>query len=93
MYSKILQEAHPKLVLDPATVASLIPDNPTIRILAFAIAMAHFVFGDTSAVVLFVVQPGERNVSIGCRLLSWTCNVLVEAAIHHDVPNYLWGSY
>ena len=30
--------------------------------LAFGLAMAHFVYGDTKACILFVVQPGEKNV-------------------------------
>lgn len=29
------------------------------RTLAFGIALAHFLFGDTAAVVLFIVQPGS----------------------------------
>lgn len=40
-----------------------IPDNLSTRMLAFGIAMAHLVFGDNQAIVLFVVQPGERNVA------------------------------
>ena len=60
----ILKEACPKLNVDPVSAASMIPENPSIRSLAFAIAMGHFVYGDSTAVVLFIVQPGERNVSL-----------------------------
>jgi glutathione synthase len=42
-----------------------IPENRSVRQLALALAMAHFLYGDKSAVVLFVVQPGERNVRVG----------------------------
>ena len=39
-----------------------IPENRSTRMLAMALAMAHFLYGDNQAVVLFVVQPGERNI-------------------------------
>ena len=40
----------------------MIPDNGSIKMLAFGLAMAHFIYGDTKASVLFIVQPGEKNV-------------------------------
>ena len=46
---------------DSATASTRIPDNPSTRIIAFGIAMAHFLYGDSKAIVLFVVQPGEKN--------------------------------
>ena len=49
-----------------AHIADYIPENPSIRLLALSIATAHFLhfsLEDASAAVLFVVQPGERNVA------------------------------
>ena len=46
---------------DPSTASTMIPENPSTRVIAFGIAMAHFLYGDSTAVVLFVVQPNERN--------------------------------
>jgi glutathione synthase len=43
--------------------AKLIPNNRSVKMLAFGLAMAHFVFGDTKAHILFIVQPGEKNVA------------------------------
>jgi hypothetical protein len=43
--------------------ANLIPNNRSVKMLAFGLAMAHFVFGDTKAHILFIVQPGEKNVA------------------------------
>jgi len=40
---------------------SLMPDNPTIRMLATSLALSHFLSGDRSSVIVFVVQPNERN--------------------------------
>jgi hypothetical protein len=42
----------------------MIPENTSIKMLAFGLAMAHFVFGDKTASVLFIVQPGEKNVCV-----------------------------
>ena len=41
----------------------MVPENASIRMLAFGLAMAHFVYGDNKASILFIVQPGEKNVS------------------------------
>ena len=46
---------------DVQTASSMIPSNPSIRVAAFGMAMAHLLYGDNSAIVLFIVQPGERN--------------------------------
>ena len=47
---------------DSARAASLIPENPSIRALSIGLAFAHFLFGDTRAVILFVVQPGDACI-------------------------------
>lgn len=47
---------------DLAKVAKMIPENTSIKMLAFGLAMAHFVYGDNKACILFIVQPGEKNV-------------------------------
>lgn len=38
------------------------PENPSAKRLASGLAIAHKAYGVQDAVVLFVVQPGERNV-------------------------------
>jgi hypothetical protein len=40
-----------------------IPDNVSQRMQAFALSLAHVVFGDNDAIMLFIVQPYEKNVS------------------------------
>ena len=45
-----------------ACAQGALPENPTLRELPAALAAAHGVYGCKSAVVAFVVQPGERNV-------------------------------
>ena len=40
----------------------MIPENTSIKMLAFGLSMAHFVYGDVQACILFIVQPGEKNV-------------------------------
>jgi Eukaryotic glutathione synthase len=47
---------------DLVKVAKMIPENASIKMLAFGLAMAHFVYGDNKACILFIVQPGEKNV-------------------------------
>ena len=47
---------------DLVEISKMIPDNGSIKMLAFGLAMAHFIYGDTKASVLFIVQPGEKNV-------------------------------
>ena len=44
-------------------LANRIPVNRSLRMLAVALAMAHYLYGDSTAVVAFVVQPGERNIA------------------------------
>ena len=44
-------------------LATRIPVNRSLRMLAVALAMAHYLYGDSTAVVAFVVQPGERNIA------------------------------
>ena len=73
---------------NPSTALKSIPDNLSTRMLAFGIAMAHLVFGDNKSIVLFVVQPGERNVA-DQRLLAeelWTShNIRTEFITLSDV--------
>ena len=51
------------IAADPASAAlTLAPANPTIATLAQALALAQLVgSADRRAVVLFIIQPGERN--------------------------------
>jgi hypothetical protein len=60
--------AHPG-VAKPATAddaaqqcLAALPPNPTLEALPAAIAAAHAHYGRAKAVVVFVVQPGERNL-------------------------------
>ena len=46
-----------------ASASTLIPENLSTEKLAFTISFAHFLIANKNAVVLFVVQPGERNVA------------------------------
>lgn len=46
-----------------ADVSALIPENLSVEKLAFTISFAHLLLANKNAVVLFVVQPGERNVA------------------------------
>ena len=75
---------------DPIITLKSIPDNVSTRMLAFGIAMAHLVFGDNQSIVLFVVQPGERNVA-DQRLLAeelWVShNIRTEFITLSDVIN------
>lgn len=52
-------------------ISKMIPDNGSIKMLAFGLAMAHFVYGDTKACILFIVQPGEKNVRTYCLILKY----------------------
>lgn len=49
------------MIDDPNLASQCIPENGSIRALAQALSVAHFLYGDKEAIVLFVVQPGERN--------------------------------
>ena len=49
----------------------MIPENTSIKMLAFGLAMAHFVYGDKKACILFIVQPGEKNVRSSCCFIRW----------------------
>ena len=60
-FMKYLMDMDMEFSTDPQTASTLIPTNPSIRVAAFGIAMAHFLYGDNTAVVLFIVQPEERN--------------------------------
>lgn len=55
--------------VSPQKVAQLIPENPTLTALPRALAAAHRCYGKDSAVVLFVVQPGDTN-AVDQRLLE-----------------------
>eukprot|EP01041_Mallomonas_annulata_P001976 gene1976-3842_t len=59
----ILHETCNKNTINSDTAATMIPENNSIRVIAFSLAMAHFLFGDNTAVILFIVQPGERNMA------------------------------
>jgi glutathione synthase len=59
---KLVKEAASPFHKDLTTASTVIPENTSIRMLAFGLALAHFLYGDNSATILFVVQPGERNV-------------------------------
>jgi len=61
----LLREAYPNIssTMSGTDIASVIPENPSIRNFGYAMAMAHSIFGDKTAVVLFVVQPGEKNIA------------------------------
>jgi glutathione synthase len=48
---------------DLKSAADLVPENLSIEKLAFTLSFAHFLLANKNAVVLFVVQPGERNVA------------------------------
>lgn len=56
--------AGPDADLDAAAAAALaaLPPNPTLQALPGAIAAAHAHYGQAQAAVVFVVQPGERNL-------------------------------
>ena len=75
---------------DSLFTSESIPDNLSTRMLAFGIAMAHLVYGNNQAIVLFVVQPGERNVA-DQRLLAeelWTThNIRTEFITLKDIMN------
>jgi Eukaryotic glutathione synthase len=58
----LLPQSIPTLSQDLVKVAKMIPENASIKMLAFGLAMAHFVYGDNKACILFIVQPGEKNV-------------------------------
>lgn len=60
--------------------AQNVVENPSTARLASVLAAAHAEFGNPDAVVLFIVQPGERNVSIVC-----AC-VLLFCVTHMGVP-------
>ena len=45
--------------------AENVVSNPSSTELAAVLAAAHRAHGDDKAVILFIVQPGERNVSVG----------------------------
>ena len=53
----------PLLSNDMEEAAKAIPPNNSIRIIALALSVAHLLFGDTGARVIFAVQPNEKNVS------------------------------
>jgi glutathione synthase len=43
-------------------ISDALPPNPAVTVIAEALARAHREYGSAEAAVLFVVQPGERNV-------------------------------
>lgn len=58
-----------ELGADVDTVTDALPANPTLERLPDALAAAHSLYGAPAAVVVFAVQPGERNV-VDQRLLE-----------------------
>ena len=64
MYEQLLTKTAPSYGSDIKTAVTAIPENTSIRVLALGIAMAHLLYANSKAVVIFVVQPNERNVRI-----------------------------
>lgn len=54
-------EFPPALLADPQSASFSSPENASIRSLATALALGHFLSGDSNAVIVFIVQPKERN--------------------------------
>ena len=54
-------EFPPALLADPQSASFSSPENASIRSLATALALGHFLSGDSNAVIAFIVQPKERN--------------------------------
>lgn len=50
--------------MSPEQLSDAIVENTSMEKLASSIAAAHHAYGNDNAIVLFVVQPNERNVSI-----------------------------
>ena len=57
-------------VQDSREALHAIEDNQSLENLAVALAAAHKAYGKTDSVVLFIVQPNERNVSFFVTSLS-----------------------
>ena len=49
--------------LTPEQALEKIPDNNVVAKLALALSFSHYLLARRDAVILFVVQPGERNVA------------------------------
>ena len=75
---ELLLEVDADFSSDSSTASTLIPENPSVRVLAFGIALAHFLFGNSKAVVIFVVQPGRLDIIILISLLQELIN-------HHGI--------
>lgn len=58
-----MQSASPSFAQDLNTATASIPENPSIRTIALGISIAHILYGDAAARVLFIVQPNEKNVA------------------------------
>lgn len=58
-----MRASSPEFSGDLLQAAESIPENPTYRCVALGISIAHILYGDNSAVVIFVVQPNEKNVA------------------------------
>ena len=54
----------PLFANDLEEAAKAIPPNQSIRIIALALSVAHLLYGDTGARVIFAVQPNEKNVIV-----------------------------
>ena len=59
---EFVESSSPLFVDDLEEAAKAIPPNHSIRLIALALSVAHLLFGDTGARVIFAVQPNEKNV-------------------------------
>jgi len=72
-FRRMLSQTSDQCFQDPGAdlteLAKKIPQNTSTRMFAFAISLAHLIFGEPDATVLFIVQPREKNVSAACGYL------------------------
>jgi hypothetical protein len=62
-FSTLVKQVTSSASMSADELRNAIVDNHSMENIAAAIAAAHSVFGKKEAVVLFIVQPNERNVS------------------------------
>lgn len=74
-----ISAASPSFSEDLLEASKQIPENSAIQSIGLAISVAHIIFGDTSACVLFIVQPNEKNV-VDQRLLEQ--ELFVKSGVH-----------
>jgi glutathione synthase len=63
VYRELFPEPAKVMFLSDEFMINAIPENPSIQSLAKCISEAKVSYGNKDAAVLFVVQPGELNVS------------------------------